>query len=441
MGDGLLPRVSRYWGAIARRLFLPTGATGGTESRPAVGEPSPVSARQLTQPQERRQLNRSATAEPEVDQSRPASAGPTAPGPSTAALGSVPQLSGEQYVSFMRRMNEFASRYGMRVFLDWSKVWEYPWLWFNALEGLQWSGLTLVDLGSELSPMPWFLASLGARVRLVEVDAQWVPRWSEWRTALGVDVDWSIVDSETLPIPDSWADVVTSFSVVEHQPAKAAAVREAVRILKPGGVLAISFDVCEPELGMTFPGWNGEALTMREFEQLVWFHPAFRNRTAPAWNTEEIPAFLEWHQRSAPHHNYVVGAAVLRKMCSGPAKIPNRLGHLSAIREALAAHHDAHGTYPKSSGGWDGLYTSWGVSTREWIPGLVPAYLAELPRDPRYSDRPDQQYLYMSNGRDYKLISHQPDDVAAVRQIHPELTDPVRDGWAYGYWTDGAAGW
>jgi hypothetical protein len=71
----------------------------------------------------------------------------------------------------------------------------------------------------------------------------------------------------------------------------------------------------------------------------------------------------------------------------------------------------------------------------------VPAYLAELPRDPRYSDRPDQQYLYMSNGRDYKLISHQPDDVAAVRQIHPELTDPVRDGWAYGYWTDGAAGW
>jgi SAM-dependent methyltransferase len=371
----------------------------------------------------------------------PATAGQMETDSPKLALGSAPQLAGEQYVSFMNRMNEFASRYGMRVFLDWSKIWEYPWLWFNALGGLQWSGLTVVDLGSELSPMPWFLASLGARVQLVEMDAQWVPRWIEWRRTLGVDVEWKIVDSEALPIPDASADVVTSFSVIEHQPGKAAAVEEAVRILKPGGLFAVSFDICEPEMGMTFPAWNGEALTMREFEQLLWFHPAFGNRMAPVWNTADIPAFLEWHRKSAPHHNYVVGAAVLRRMSGGPCDTSKRLVDLGAIRKALAAYHQAHGTYPKSSGGWDGLYTNWGVSTSEWIPGLVPEYLAELPRDPRNSDRPEQQYLYISDGQDYKLISHLPEDIAAVRQTHPELTDPVRDGWAYGFWTDGAAGW
>ena len=85
------------------------------------------------------------------------------------------------------------------------------------------------------------------------------------------------------------------------------------RVLKPGGRLAISFDICEPDRGMTFPEWNGRALTLREFEGFVWRHPAFDAGPAPVWNLADIPAFLSWHLQSAPHHNYVVGAAVLTR--------------------------------------------------------------------------------------------------------------------------------
>ena len=98
----------------------------------------------------------------------------------------------------------------------WSKVWEYPWLWFNGLSQLDWRGRRIVDLGSEISPMPWLLAKLGAEVLLVEADGQWIERWERVRRALGVPVRWSIVGDERIKAPDGWADAVISFSVIER---------------------------------------------------------------------------------------------------------------------------------------------------------------------------------------------------------------------------------
>ncbi len=64
---------------------------------------------------------------------------------------------------------------------------------------------------------------------------------------------------------------------------------------------------------MTFPAWNGQALTLADFERFLWRHPAFDPGEALAWNVDDIPDFRRWHLQSAPHHNYVVGAAVLRR--------------------------------------------------------------------------------------------------------------------------------
>ena len=230
-----------------------------------------------------------------------------------ARLGSVSELESAPYRRFMDRMNAFAAVGGLQEFTDWSKVWEFPWLWTNALCDIRWPGQRLVDLGSEILPMPWFLATLGARVTLIETDPQWVPRWEALRARLGVDVDWHLVDSERLPVADAEADVLTSFSVIEHQPDKDRAMDEVARVLKPGGRLAISFDICEPDQGMTFPEWNGRALTLREFEECIWQHPAFDAGPPPDWNVADMPDFRRWNLQSAPHHNYVVGAAALTR--------------------------------------------------------------------------------------------------------------------------------
>jgi SAM-dependent methyltransferase len=228
-------------------------------------------------------------------------------------LGSVAELESSPYRAFMAECNTFAAAHGLRQFTDWSKVWEYPWLHAHGLGAIDWPGKHLVDFGSEISPMPWLLAARGARVTLIETDPQWIPIWEKLRATLNVQVEWRLVDSEILPLPDACADAVTSFSVIEHQPAKARAMAEIARVLKPAAPLFISFDICEAALGMTFPAWNGRALTLEEFEREVWLHPAFGNSTKPVWNLADIPAYRTWHLQSAPHHNYVTGAAVLVK--------------------------------------------------------------------------------------------------------------------------------
>jgi SAM-dependent methyltransferase len=230
-----------------------------------------------------------------------------------ARLANTSEIISPLFAGLIEGLNTFGASLSLHTFTNWSKVWEYPWLWFHGMETMDGADLRIVDIGSELSPMPWLLAMRGAHVTLIETDPQWVPVWEKVRAALQVAVDWHIVPSETLPLPDACADAVTSFSVIEHLHDKARAIAEMVRILKPQAPLFISFDICEPEMGMTFPEWNGRALTMAEFEREIWFHPAFDNREKPQWNTADIPAFQAWHLRSASHHNYVVGAAVLVK--------------------------------------------------------------------------------------------------------------------------------
>ena len=102
--------------------------------------------------------------------------------------------------------------------------------------------------------------------------------------------------------------------MIEHQLNKVLAVNEVARVLKVNGLFAVSFDICELDMGMTFPEWNGKALIMKEFEDLIWKNPAFGNGgQMPGWNIEDCAQFVEWNLQSAPYHNYVVGAAVLRK--------------------------------------------------------------------------------------------------------------------------------
>lgn len=228
-------------------------------------------------------------------------------------LARLDELRHPRFTGTMGEINQTARKGGLREYTTYSRVWEYPWLWLQ-LEPLKGQGLTLLDIGTELSPFPWFLAAQGFKVTVSDVTARHWPMWDKASRLLDVPVRKRVLDALALDLPTSSIDVYLSVSVIEHLPLKAQAILEAARVLRPGGLLVMTFDISEPDLAMSFPEWNGRALTMAEFDGLFrnspWFEPGLDQLP---WNTDSILAYLSWHQTTAPHHEYVTGAAVVRR--------------------------------------------------------------------------------------------------------------------------------
>ncbi len=324
-------------------------------------------------------------------------------------LASLQETRSPEFECWMEIMNAFAAERGLRIFETWSKVWEYPWLWREALSGIDWKGKRVIDLGSEISPMPWWLASLGAEVHLVETDPQWISVWENLRNRFAANVHWHIVDSERLPLADCSFDAVTSFSVIEHQPDKAAAVGEVARILKPGGRFALSFDICEPDLGMTFPSWNGKALTIEEFSRVVWLHPAWGNNAVPTWNLEDVEPFLAWHRTTASHHNYVVGAACLHKVFP------------TAALDTLVLYHGWHAREHHGKDWW-----AWAQSPAHLGLRAPVGSTATITGDVIAQQTPDRIHLYLDG---VELVSFDSGSNAFSRM--PPISIPVSCDFHY----------
>ena len=100
------------------------------------------------------------------------------------------------------------------------------------------------------------------------------------------------------------------------------------------------------------------------------------------------------------------------------------------LRVALSNYYKKYNKYP--------IRESWicPLSDSNYIQGLVPDFIDELPLDPRGTTNCEKNYLYMSDGKNYKFIAH---GVVAhdIKSIDEEFLDPTRGAWAYGIWSDG----
>ena len=134
---------------------------------------------------------------------------------------------------------------------------------------------------------------------------------------------------------------------------------------------------------------------------------------------------------------FLVGAALLHAVAPPPFS-QRRMRDFEKLSAALTVYKHDHGTYPVAS--FVSAYSN-GSHRADWIEGLSPGYLAKVPEDPRGSTDATRQYMYVSDGRDYKIIAHGPEDMDEVARNFPKLVDPRRPTWAYGVWTTGAAAW
>jgi SAM-dependent methyltransferase len=87
------------------------------------------------------------------------------------------------------------------------------------------------------------------------------------------NVEWLKGVIEEIPLPDASVDVVISNCVINLSPDKAKVLRETARVLRPGGRLAFTDVVADPDMDETtrasmeqFTGCIAGALTRRQFE-------------------------------------------------------------------------------------------------------------------------------------------------------------------------------
>ena len=133
------------------------------------------------------------------------------------------------------------------------------WKHFAPLEGLttppaarlvKWanvrSGQSVLDVGCDTGVVAITAARIGARVRGVDLTPELLERARENAAVANVEIDFREGDAEALSFGDATFDVVLSQFGHMFAPRPDVAIREMLRVLKPGGTIA--FATWPPEL-------------------------------------------------------------------------------------------------------------------------------------------------------------------------------------------------
>ena len=119
--------------------------------------------------------------------------------------------------------------------------------------------------------------------------------------------------------------------------------------------------------------------------------------------------------------------------------VSRSIADLQTANKAIQLYFIQNGSYPDTASAWRSTNTN----PTDYVPGVVPSVVSGLPISSIGTTGLTGAYIYRSNGTDYKLIAHTGHYTTvcgSVKSRYPELIDPIRDCWGYGYWSPGGSG-
>ena len=147
-------------------------------------------------------------------------------------------------------MSRYGKHWGLDPFKLWSRRWEYP---FAASRLVQFgerrppAPLTVLDAGSGVTYFPYFVCEQLPQAEFIccDYNASYGPMFDEINAARGTTerVRFITAALQELPLDEGSLDAIACISVLEHTDNYEQIVDEFVRVLKPGGLFVLTFDL------------------------------------------------------------------------------------------------------------------------------------------------------------------------------------------------------
>jgi 2-polyprenyl-6-hydroxyphenyl methylase/3-demethylubiquinone-9 3-methyltransferase len=124
--------------------------------------------------------------------------------------------------------------------------------------GLSIEGLDIADIGCGVGTQTLMWAAGGHRARGVDISSPLIELARQRAQVQPVSAEFFVASATELPLADQSCDLVLVSELLEHLPDWESCIREALRILRPGGVIYISTTnrLCPIQQEFTLPGYS-----------------------------------------------------------------------------------------------------------------------------------------------------------------------------------------
>lgn len=145
------------------------------------------------------------------------------------------------------RLRRYSRRWGRDPMQLWSRRWEYPFVAHAILEYSANRRIQLLDAGAGVTYLPFYLCerSPDIHVTCCDSNAAYAETISTLASAdqLSQRISGDVADLRRLGYSANSFDAVCCVSVLEHTDRYVQILHEFARVLRPGGLLALTFDL------------------------------------------------------------------------------------------------------------------------------------------------------------------------------------------------------